>query len=207
MPALDWPEDDAASEAAATWTFPDWLTPTETARHHASRDQAAHDHVVSDQSTDATARDLASRDHAVYGQAPRGLEVRAQAVRGQEVRAHTVPGQVARGQAPRAAAAPTPLRLTSRGRIVVAVAAALLVTLLSLLITGGAWATSHSAPSRGGDQNLTQVVVQPGQSLWSVAQTADLNADPRQVMQQIIELNGLAGDVVQAGQQLWVPRG
>ena len=89
----------------------------------------------------------------------------------------------------------------------VAAAAALLVTLLSLLATGGAWASSHSAPSLGGARNLAQVVVQTGQSLWSVAQNADPNADPRQVMQQIEELNGLTSDVIQAGQRLWVPRG
>jgi len=91
---------------------------------------------------------------------------------------------------------------------VVAAAAALLVTLLSLLATGAAaGATSHSAPARGADRSVAQVVVQPGQSLWSVAQTADPNADPQQVMQQIIELNSLTGDVIQAGQRLWVPRG
>jgi hypothetical protein len=118
-----------------------------------------------------------------------------------------VPDQVARARALRGDGAPAPLRLTRRGRIVVAAAAALLITLLSLLATGGAWASSHSAPSRGGDQNLTQVVVLPGQSLWSVAQNADPNADPRQVMQQIEELNGLASDVIMAGQRLWVPRG
>ena len=90
----------------------------------------------------------------------------------------------------------------------VAAAAALLVTLLSLLATGAAaWATSRSTPSRGADRSLAQVVVLPGQSLWSVAQTADPNADPQQVMQQIIELNSLSGDVIQAGQRLWVPRG
>ena len=70
-----------------------------------------------------------------------------------------------------------------------------------------AWAAGPSAPSRGADRSLTQVVVQPGQSLWSVAQTADPNADPQQVMQQIIDLNSLVGDVIQVGQRLWVPRG
>jgi hypothetical protein len=188
MPALDWPEDDAASETAATWTFPDWLMPAETARHHASRYEAAHDHVA-------------------HSQAPRGQETGTHAVRGQVVRTHAIPHQVRRGEAPRAAAAPAPLRLTRRGRIVVAAAAALLIALLSLLATGGAWASSHSAPSHGGDRNITEVVVLPGQSLWSVAQNADPNADPRQVMQQIEELNGLASDVIMAGQRLWVPRG
>ncbi len=120
----------------------------------------------------------------------------------------TVPAQTARPEpASHGQAAAAPLRLTRRGRIVVAAAAALLVSLLSLLATGAAQATSHSAPPRVADRNLAQVVVQPGQSLWSVAQSADPSADPRQVMQQIIELNGLTSDVIMTGQRLWVPRG
>ena len=51
------------------------------------------------------------------------------------------------------------------------------------------------------------MTVRPGQSLWSVAETADPRADTRAVIQQIVELNGLSGDVVFAGQRLWVPRG
>jgi hypothetical protein len=109
-----------------------------------------------------------------------------------------------RGPAGRQAAS-APLRLTRRGRIVVAVAATLLVSLLSLLGAQAAQATSHSGSARGADRNLTQVIVRPGQSLWSVAEAADPNADPRQVMQQIIELNGLTSDAIMAGQQLWVP--
>jgi hypothetical protein len=49
------------------------------------------------------------------------------------------------------------------------------------------------------------VVVRPGQSLWSVAENADPNADPRLVIQQIAQLNALTTDIVMAGQRLWVP--
>jgi hypothetical protein len=107
---------------------------------------------------------------------------------------------------PRAAAAP-PLRLTRRGRIVVAVAAALLVTIISLLAAGVAQATSHGSSPRMARQNLVQVVVRPGQTLWSVAEGADPGQDTRVVVQQIVDLNSLGGPTVQAGQQLWVPRG
>ena len=99
-----------------------------------------------------------------------------------------------------------PLRLTRRGRVVVAVAVALLLAALSLVIAASAQATNHSLPSRGA-QDLIQVTVRPGQSLWSVAENADPGADTRTVIQQIVELNGLTGDVVTAGQRLWVPRG
>jgi hypothetical protein len=212
MPALDWPEDDpatwpeddAASRAVAARTFPVQLVRTETARHYRSGNLAARDLAAAG----PAARGQAARNLAVRGRAAHDQTALGQAVRHQAVRGHSARGQVVHGQASRGAAAPAPLRLTRRGRIVVAAAAALLVILLSLLATGAtARATSHTAPSRGADRNLSQVIVLPGQSLWSVAQTADPNADPRQVMQQIIELNSLAGDVIQAGQRLWVPRG
>jgi LysM domain len=100
-----------------------------------------------------------------------------------------------------------PLRLTRRGRVVVAMAAALLVTMVSLLLAGVAQATNDGPSPRAGRENLVQVIVRPGQSLWSVAESADPDQDTRAVIQQIIDLNSLNGDTVFAGQQLWVPRG
>jgi hypothetical protein len=99
------------------------------------------------------------------------------------------------------------LRLTRRGRVVAAAVAALLVTVISLLAAGAAQATNHALPSGAARQNLIQVVVRPGQSLWSVAESADPDEDTRAVIQQIVDLNSLSGDFVFAGQQLWVPRG
>jgi hypothetical protein len=103
--------------------------------------------------------------------------------------------------------APPPLRLTRRGRIVIAVAAALLVTVISLLAAGVAQATSHGPAPRAARPNLLQVVVRPGQTLWSVAESADPDQDTRVVVRQIVDLNSLNGTTVSAGQQLWVPRG
>ena len=134
---------------------------------------------------------------AAYPEPARGRDTHPRAARLQTSR----PGPV-RGQA-----ACVPLRLTRRGRVVVAVAAALLLAVLSLVIAASAQATNHPAPSGAAAQSLTRVTVRPGQSLWSVAENADPDADTRMVVQQIIELNGLTGTVVLAGQQLWVPRG
>jgi hypothetical protein len=100
-----------------------------------------------------------------------------------------------------------PLRLTRRGRVVVATAIALLVTVISLFVAGVAQATNHGPSAHAARQNLSQVVVSPGQSLWSVAESADPSQDTRAVIQQIIDLNSLNGDTVFAGQRLWVPRG
>ena len=119
---------------------------------------------------------------------------------------HAAHPQSARPQSARPQSATVPLRLTRRGRVVVAVAAVLLLAALSLVIAASAQATNHPVP-RAAQQNLTQVTVRPGQSLWSVAESADPDADTRVVIQQIVELNGLTGAVVFAGQRLWVPRG
>jgi hypothetical protein len=94
------------------------------------------------------------------------------------------------------------LRLTMRGRIVAAVASVLLVSVASDRIGAGvAEATSHAALPEA------RVTVGPGESLWSVAQAADPDADPRAVTQEIIGMNKLSGYVIYPGEQLWVPRG
>ncbi len=136
------------------------------------------------------------------GQAPRPQPSRGPAARPQPSRGPAARPRPAGGQTANA-----PLRLTRRGRVVVAVAATLVLAALSLVIAGGAQATNHPVPSHAAQQSLAQVTVHPGQSLWSVAESADPGADTRVVIQQIIELNGLAGNVVFAGQQLWVPGG
>ena len=100
------------------------------------------------------------------------------------------------------------LRLTRRGRIVVAslvlVGATVATLLLTLLAPGGAQATSHGQP-RAGYQGMHQVVVRPGQTLWSIAALAEPAADPRTVIQEIMSANALAGPAISAGQLLWVP--
>jgi len=211
MRALAWPEDDEEGRAVAAWTVPAQAarteaTPVQAGRTQATCEQAAHGQAARSHA----ARDTAVRGHPARAQAARGNAVLGTAAndttgRGQALRDQTARRQATRGQAAQAAA--VPIRLTRRGRIVVATAAALLAALLSLLATGTAQATSHSVPSRAADRNLSQVVVRPGQSLWSIAENADPNADPRLVMQQIIELNGLTSNVIMAGQLLWVPRG
>src|ERR1700722_1414366 len=112
-----------------------------------------------------------------------------------------------RPHATRPQTANPPLRLTRRGRVVVVVAAALVLAALSLVIASAALAASHPVSSGAAHQGLVQVTVRPGQSLWSVAENADPSADTRVVIQRIFDLNRLTGNVVFAGQHLWVPRG
>jgi len=118
----------------------------------------------------------------------------------------SAPRRVAPGGTPRDTPG-VPLRLTRRGRVVLAMVAALLVTVISLLAAGAAQATNDGPSSGTARHGLVHVVVRPGQSLWSVAEKAAPDRDTRTVIQQIIDLNSLTGDTVSAGQQLWVPRG
>jgi nucleoid-associated protein YgaU len=100
------------------------------------------------------------------------------------------------------------LRLTRRGRIVLAALVIAGVTLAALLITvlasGGAQATNHG-PARAGYRGMHQVVVQRGQTLWSIAAAAEPAADPRTVIEEIMSANALASPAINAGQLLWVP--
>lgn len=117
-------------------------------------------------------------------------------------------GQASRRQ-PGPTARRTPVRLTRRGRIVVATVAVLgaivAVLLVSLLAAGGARASNHSQPG-GPYRGMHEIVVQPGQTLWSIASAAEPTADPRIVISQIMAVNALSGTDIQAGQLLWVPR-
>jgi hypothetical protein len=104
---------------------------------------------------------------------------------------------------------PGPVRLTRRGRRVVAglVVGAVIVAVAVLWVSlaGSVQASSHG--SLGSPyQGMTQVVVRPGQTLWSVASAAEPSGNAWAVVQQIINVNALSSASVQAGQLLWVPK-
>jgi hypothetical protein len=110
---------------------------------------------------------------------------------------------------PRAGSGPAPLRLTRRGRVVVATLLVTMITVVGLVIAmaaaGGAQAASP-AGSGVGHQGMHEVVVHAGQTLWSIASAAEPTADPRLVVQQIMAANRMSTTDVAAGQLLWVPR-
>jgi nucleoid-associated protein YgaU len=109
-------------------------------------------------------------------------------------------------------ARPGAVRLTRRGRLLVT-GLVLLVAIATATMLWMSVAGSVQAASRGGAaprspyQGMTQVVVQPGQTLWSIAAAAEPSANAWAVVQQIVEVNALSGPQVHAGELLWVPRG
>jgi hypothetical protein len=174
---------------------------------------------------DMTASDVNAR--LVRARVVRGRDmaarVSARAMRARETRG----GGPLDGRRPRAAATGTSgrgragrIRLTRRGRIVLgclAVMAATAIATAALIWFGavggaqaasdGAQAASHGQPLAVAHRGLFQVVVRPGETLWSIARQAEPSADPRIVVQQIIDVNALSGPTIQAGELLWVPAG
>lgn len=101
-----------------------------------------------------------------------------------------------------ATATPT-LRLTRRGRAVLVL---LLVGLLLAAVSlGGARTQAAGVESEGQRAPVQTVTVQPGESLWSVAQRIAPDNDPRDVVAQIRRLNDLESSSLQVGQLLVLP--
>ncbi|MGZ8803710.1 MAG: LysM peptidoglycan-binding domain-containing protein [Microbacterium sp.] len=99
----------------------------------------------------------------------------------------------------------TRLRLTTRGRRIVAALAALpaVVALSLAVISGGSALASREASAPSG--SFTTLTVAAGESLWSIAEQVAPGADPRDVVDAIVRLNALDGVTVSAGQQLSIP--
>ncbi len=100
-----------------------------------------------------------------------------------------------------AAARPRPLRLTRRGRLLMTCLAVLgLFLLLSVGRAGSQAATvTETGPA------LAQTTVQPGDTLWGMAQRIAPDNDPREVMAQIKRINHLHSSGLRVGQQLLLP--
>ena len=96
--------------------------------------------------------------------------------------------------------APGHLRLTRRGRLVTA-AATLLIAVLTLVgVVSRAGSLRESAPVPASAP--AQVVVAPGETLWSIAERVAPDRDPRTVVAGIQRLNDLPTAAVRAGQTL-----
>lgn len=101
--------------------------------------------------------------------------------------------------------AQTRLRLTARGRRVLAGLAAVpaIVALsIAILSGGGALASGEGSAPAGTYEQLT---VLPGDTLWSIAQSIAPDADPRDVVGELMRLNALSSGELVAGQSIAVP--
>lgn len=102
--------------------------------------------------------------------------------------------------APRRAA----IRLTARGRLVRSVLA--LVVGMLVAIGAGGWLGSLGAQEYSGP--LERVSVTAGDTLWAIAAaSAGSGQDVRDVVDDIVQINGLGTAEIAVGQQLLVPAG
>lgn len=127
-----------------------------------------------------------------------GRRLSGRRLSGRPVAAGVRPVASARSVRPVAGRAPA-MRMTRRGRLVI-LAVALLVVLLP-----GAWRAMATAQVEG--PATVAVTVQPGDTLWGIAAAMDPGADPRALIAQMRELNGLTQSGLVPGQVLVVPAG
>ena len=99
------------------------------------------------------------------------------------------------------------LRITRRGRIVLATLASLplVAALVALAVFGANSAVANGAESATASQSFDYVTVQAGETLWGIAEEIAPTADPRDVIADIVNLNQLPSAQVQPGQRLAVP--
>lgn len=93
------------------------------------------------------------------------------------------------------------LRLTRRGRAALGVLVAVPLAVLALAFGAPQATATLDAP----DAVFEWVSVDLGQSLWSIAESVAPDADPREVVADIMRLNGLTSAVVQPGQRIAIP--
>ena len=93
------------------------------------------------------------------------------------------------------------LRMTKRGRAVllsIVAAPVVVAALIAGINAGSATATSSATP-------LAKVTVVGGESLWGLAKQIAPNADPRDVIADIISVNRLGSADIYPGEQLYIP--
>jgi hypothetical protein len=93
------------------------------------------------------------------------------------------------------------VRLTRRGHVVLFAASCL--ALFGIVLGSGA--VADAAVDRIGSPATATVIVQPGDSLWSIAQALSDGTDPRAMVLRIQELNGIGDWPIVPGQRLVVP--
>lgn len=101
---------------------------------------------------------------------------------------------------PRVATPARAVRLTRRGRVLL-----LLLLVGVVLVAFSLGRTSATAGSSGPTSAPRTTVVQPGETLWSIAHRVAPGADPRDVVSQLADLNSLGSTPIVAGQRLVLP--
>ncbi|MEV1131036.1 LysM peptidoglycan-binding domain-containing protein [Agromyces sp. NPDC049794] len=100
---------------------------------------------------------------------------------------------------------PTRLRLTRRGRIVFTTLGGLPLVVWALVTILGSGGAAADAGVELGARTFEYVTVHQGDSLWAIAESVAPHGDPRDVIAEIMRLNGLDEATVEPGQRLALP--
>jgi hypothetical protein len=100
---------------------------------------------------------------------------------------------------PVVAARPSHVRLTRRGRVL------LLLTLVTLLLVAFSLGRTSADAGHGAPASRSTTVVQPGETLWSIARRVAPGADARVTVDRLSHLNDLGARPIVAGQRLVLP--
>jgi hypothetical protein len=103
------------------------------------------------------------------------------------------------------ASAPTRLRLTRRGRIVFTTLGAVPLVAWAVITVLGSGGAAADAGAELSARTFEYVTVHQGDSLWAIAESIAPHDDPREVIDEIIRLNGLDDAMVEPGQRLALP--
>jgi hypothetical protein len=107
-----------------------------------------------------------------------------------------------------AGAVPGQVRLSRRGRLaLVAVLAVLAFLAVSLgqAALGAFRADAGASGSATSSDAARTWVVQPGETLWSIATRVAPGTDPRETVARIVQMNDLPSSSVLVGQEIFVP--
>ena len=104
------------------------------------------------------------------------------------------------------ATSPAALTLTKRGRTVIMVSALILAT-STFAATFSAFngAVASTTAVSAAPVAAEQIIVQPGESYWSIARAIAPGRSTQDVIDQIHQLNPFEGSTLQAGTKILVP--
>ena len=98
---------------------------------------------------------------------------------------------------------PVAVRLTTRGRIAVLLAAVLTIAVLAVALGSSSTTATGEVGAPVPSQTVT---VEPGHTLWQIAAEANPNGDIRQTVDDIMRLNSLESAAgLQMGSEIAVP--
>jgi LysM repeat protein len=99
----------------------------------------------------------------------------------------------------------SPIKLTRRGRLVLSTVSFGIMLAISAFSLFGIATSSAKATNETSNSVTTQIVVAPGETLWTIAARVNPEIDPRALIEDIKSLNVIEGSEVYAGQVLLVP--